>query len=215
MMAVRVDFRPLIDSEIFADLKKGLSRLAALESPKQAPLLTFKDLTSLVQRLVQRQEWQLAAFIALAWLLAGRLGEIALIPRKHFFPAELPVRVKFSVMKGVYGAQEKSLPGGPLCQVVSYWHHLRSTSTPAQRCLFSVTPAQVITCLRREVSPLLSGHSIRRRALAHGDLRGGSSQDLMTLSSHKSPQMLQRYIGRASSERREAMLRVGSILTQP
>jgi hypothetical protein len=215
MMAVRFDFRPLIDSPIIADLKRGLSRLAALETTKQAPVLLFKDLTSLVQLLVQREDWQLAAFMALAWLLAGRLGEISLIPLKHFFPLELPVRVKFSVMKGVYGAQEKSLPGGPLCQVVIYWHHLRSSVVPIPRNLFSLTPSQAIACLQREISPLLSGHSIRRGALTHGDLRGGNSQDLMTLSSHKSPQMLQRYIGRASSERREAMLRVGSILAQP
>ena len=215
MIAVRLDFRPLIESPSFLDLKRGLARLAALESPKQAPLLTFTDLTALLQRLIQRQDWQMAAFIALAWLLAGRLGEVALIPLKHFFPSELPVRVKFSVMKGVYGAQEKSLPDGHLCQVASYWHYLRSTTSPPQRNLFSVTPTQVIACLREEISPLLSGHSIRRGALTHGDLRGGSSQDLMTLSSHKSPHMLQRYIGRASSERREAMLRVGAILAQP
>jgi integrase len=215
MMATRIDFRPLMDSPVIADLKRGLCRLAALEPTKQAPVLSFQDLTSLVQLLLQRKEWQLAAFMALAWLLAGRLGEIALIPLTHFFPLELPVRVKFSVMKGVYGAQEKSLPPGPLCQVVTYWHYLRSSEWPVPKKFFSITPTQAIACLKEDVNPLLSGHSIRRGALTHGDLGGGSSQDLMTLSSHKSPQMLQRYIGRASSERRDAMLRVGSILAQP
>jgi integrase len=189
--------------------------LAALESPKQAPLLSHANLTSLVERLLQRKERQLAAFVALAWLLAGRLGEIALIPLSHFFSLELPVRVKFTMMKGVFGAQEKSLPEGYLCQVVCSWHHRLSRSQLPPRRLFSLTPAQVIACLRKEVDPFLSGHSIRRGALTHGDSRGGSSQDLMTLSSHKSPHMLQRYIGRASSDRREAMLRAGSILAQP
>ena len=215
MLASRRDSRPLLDSPDFQDLRRGLCRLAALESPKQAPLLSHASLTSLVERLLQRKERQLAAFVALAWLLAGRLGEIALIPLSHFFPSELPVRVKFTMMKGVFGAQEKSLPEGYLCQVVCSWHCRLSRSRPSPRRLFSLTPAQVISCLRKEVDPSLSGHSIRRGALTHGDLRGGSSQDLMTLSSHKSPHMLQRYIGRASSDRREAMLRAGSILAQP
>jgi len=185
-----------------------------LESPKPAPRLKYVDLSSLVVRLVYRKETQLAAFLALAWLLAGRLGEIAQIPFDHFFPHERPVRVKFSILKGVFGTQEKSLPDSHLCQVVCSWHFEVAVIVPRPKLLFTISPTQVITCLRREVHPSLTGHSIRRGALTHGDLRGGSSQDLMTLSSHKSPQMLQRYIGRASSDRREAMFRAGSILAQ-
>ncbi len=215
MLASRREYQPLLSSPEFQDLRRGLARLAALESPKQAPLLVFADLTSLVDRLLARKEREMAALIALAWLLAGRLGEVALIPRDHFFPEESPVRVKFTRMKGVFGAQEKSLAEGFLCSVVCKWHRRLSRKQTPPRRLFSLSPSQVIACLRKEVNPRLSGHSIRRGALTHGDQRGSSSHDLMALSSHKSTQMLQRYIGRASSDRREAMLRAGSILAQP
>jgi hypothetical protein len=215
MLASRRESRLLLDSPQFQDLRRGLCRLAALESPKQAPLLTYASLTSLVGRLLQRKEREMAAFVALSWLLAGRLGEVATIPLDHFFPEEHPVRVKFTIMKGVFGAQEKSLPEGHLCSVVCNWHHRLTKKHPPPRRMFSLTSAQVISCLRKEVCPRLSGHSIRRGSLSHGDARGSCSQDLMTLSSHKSTQMLQRYIGRASSDRRDAMLRAGSILAQP
>jgi hypothetical protein len=215
MLAARREYHPLLSSPEFQDLRRGLSRLAALESPKQALVMTFASLTSLMERLLARKEREMAAIIALAWLLAGRLGEVALIPLDHFFPEESPVRVKFSVMKGVFGAQEKSLAEGFLCSVATKWHRRRSRKQPPPRRMFSLSPTQVIACLRKEIDPALSGHSIRRGALTHGDQRGSNSHDLMALSSHKSTQMLQRYIGRASSDRRDAMLRAGSILAQP
>ena len=122
MLATRRESTPLLSCPNFQDLRRGLCRLAALETPKQAFPILFANLTQLVIKLVTRGEVQLAAFIALAWLLAGRLGEVAVIPTSHFLPLERPIRVKFSVMKGVYGAQEKCLPEGHLALVVCDWH---------------------------------------------------------------------------------------------
>ena len=213
MLASRRESLPLLHCPNFQDLRRGLCRLAALESPKQAPAISFSDLSALVARLVAKKDWEMAAFMALAWLLAGRLGEVAAIPTAHFLPLERPMRVKFSVMKGVYGSQEKCLPDGQLALVVCEWHSQVMSRSPPSRRLFTKEPAQAIACLRKEVNPGLSGHSIRRGALSHGDQKGASSQDLMTLSSHKSLHILQRYIGIASSDRREAMLRAGVSLT--
>jgi len=215
MLASRKESHHLLSSKEFQDLRRGLCRLAALDTPKQAPILTYSNLKALVESLMMTQDKQMAALLALAWLLAGRLGEVVLLPTRHFLPLETPVRVKFTMLKGVYGAQEKCIAEGYLCSVVCDWHRhlLRKRTIPTR--IFSLTPSQVISCLRDRIDPKLSGHSIRRGALTHADLRGSSSQDLMTLSSHKSSQMLQRYIGRASSERRDAMLRAGTILASP
>ena len=215
MLATRRESTSLLESPTFQDLKKGLSRLAALETTKQAPPISFADLEGLVTRLLHQREVELAAFMALTWLLAGRVGEVLRIPTAHFFPNDRPIRVKFTVSKAVWGPQEKSLPEGPLCSVVCDWHRLISQSQPPPLLMFNLDLKTVIACLRKEVHPDLSGHSIRRGALTHGDQRGGNSEDLMALSSHKSQWMLQRYIGRASSSRRDAMLRAGAAIASP
>eukprot|EP00301_Raphidiophrys_heterophryoidea_P018974 c3964_g1_i1.p2 GENE.c3964_g1_i1~~c3964_g1_i1.p2 ORF type:complete len:148 (+),score=17.94 c3964_g1_i1:242-685(+) len=144
-------------------------------------------------------------------MLAGRLGEICALPMWHIFPHTTPVRVKFKVLKGVFGPQEKVLPEGWFCTVVCSWHRRLSSLCPRSR-LFHVSTAQAATLLSSLVHPNLSCHSIRRGALQHADKKVANSNDISELSGHRSQAMLQRYLGRACSDRRDAMLRVGKTL---
>jgi integrase len=196
----------------FKDLTQGLQRLASLDAPKQASPLTFPHLQELLSSLIRQHNWQMAAFLSLTWLTAGRLGEILGLPRQNLRIHDEPMSVKLSISKGVFGAQEKILHPGPLTEILKKWFH---DAHQAQTCsrLFSLTRQQVVNTLR-SFDPLLSGHSLRRGALQHADRKGVDSTDLQTLSGHKSTSVLQRYLGRAASSRRQAMTRTGRALQQ-
>lgn len=212
MLASRYANRDLNSEPWFRDLTQGLQRLSALDAPKQAPPLTFHQLQDILSSLIRHGNWQMAAFLSLTWLTAGRLGDTLGLPRMNLRIDDTPMSVKLSISKGVFGAQEKILHPGPLTEIIKRWFH---DAHQAQACtrLFSLTRQQVVSTLRT-FSPSLSGHSLRRGALQHADRKGVDSTDLQTLSGHKSTNILQRYLGRASSSRRQAMSRTGLALQQ-
>jgi integrase len=214
MMAHRLFHENLQARTWFADLSQGLERLALLDQPKQAVPLTLQQLHSLLTDLLNDQQLEIAAAIALARFTAGRLGEVLKIPRQHRHN-DSPMSLKLSISKGVFGSQEKTIPPGPLSDIVRRWAMTSSSPIASGHVsrLFNCTRPQVIAALRR-VSPALSGHSLRRGALTHADRIGVDSEDIQVMSGHRSTTMLQRYIGRACSSRRKAMVRTGTALQQ-
>jgi integrase len=196
----------------FKDLTQGLQRLSALDSPKQAAPISLPRLHQLLSDLVRKDQWQMAALLSLTWLTAGRLGEILGLPRCNLRHQDSPMSIKLSISKGVFGAQEKILPPGPLSDIVRRWA-LDAHQAHRRTRLFTLSRQQVISVLR-SIDPALSGHSLRRGALQHADRKGVNSADIQTLSGHKSVTVLQRYLGRASSTRRGAMERTGQALQQ-
>ncbi len=215
MMAHRLYRENLQCRTWFTDLTQGLQRLALLEQPKQATPLTLQQLQALLSDLLGAKELEVAAAIALAWLTAGRLGEVLKVPRQHLRYHDSPMSLKLSISKGVFGSQEKTIPPGPLSDIVRHWAVSSSSPTASRYVsrLFNCTRVQVISALRR-INPSLSGHSLRRGALTHADRIGVDSSDLQVMSGHRSTTMLQRYIGRACSSRRQAMVRTGTALQQ-
>ena len=193
------------------DLKRGVSRLASLDKVKQAHPLSRTYLLELLNHLIKSNQRELAALFSLAWLLAGRLGEVIIIPRAHIRLKHSPITVKFSYLKGVFGRQEKILPPGPLCDIVTNWAKLLDNQNVRRTRLFHI-PLEKAKVVLRNHDPALSGHSFRRGALQHANEHGAKGEDLRVLSGHKSEAVLQRYLGMASSERRDAMLRAGQAL---
>ncbi len=191
----------------FEDLKKGIGRLAALDHVKQAVPLSFTQLQTLLTSLRKKGKRELEAFFALTWLLAGRLGEIRHIPTCHLRHNQVPVTVKFSIMKGVFGPQEKALAAGPLCDIVTKWAAHLQTHHPTRKKLFKLNHREIMKALKT-LDSRLSGHSFRRGALQHANNSGMSGEDMRVLSGHKTTFILQRYLGMASPERKSAMLRV-------
>jgi integrase len=212
MLASRYRNRDLASEPWFKDLTQGLQRLSSLDTPKQATPLTFHQLQQLLSDLIRKGDWQMAAFFSLTWLTAGRLGEMISLPRQNLRIDDTPMSVKLSISKGVFGSQEKVLHPGPLTEIIRRWFH-DAHQAQARSRLFSLSRQQVVSSLRAH-DPSLSGHSLRRGALQHADRKGIDSTDLQTLSGHKSVSVLQRYLGRASSSRRQAMGRTGQALQQ-
>ncbi len=214
MMAHRLYRENLQARTWYADLSQGLQRLALLDKPKQAVPLTLPQLQALLASLLESKRLEIAAAIALTWLTAGRLGEVLKLPRQHLRHDDKPMSLKLSITKGVFGAQEKTIPPGPLSDIVRSWATSCSPTVSGHATrLFSCSRPQVIAALR-SIDPALSGHSLRRGALTHADRIGVDSADLQVMSGHKSTTMLQRYIGRACSSRRSAMIRTGAALQQ-
>jgi integrase len=193
------------------DITSGLARMSAMDQATQAFPISKELLTALLQSLLLNGQLEMRAFLALAWLLAGRIGEVLVIPRAHLRCGQLPVSIKFTYMKGVYGHQEKALPAGSLCDIVCAWARHLDLLFPHRKRLFHLSRAKVMLVLK-SFDQRLTGHSFRRGALQHADQQGVAGADLQALSGHKTQQVLQRYLGRASSERRAAMLRVGATL---
>ncbi len=210
MLAVREGFWS-VKPMWLEDITTGLARMSATDQVTQAHPITKDSLATLLQSLLRSNQMELRAFLALAWMLAGRIGEVLVIPRAHLRQQQFPVTIKFSYLKGVYGHQEKTLPPGALCDIVCAWAAFLEQTQPKRKRLFHLTRAKVMTALKA-FDPRLSGHSFRRGALQHADQHGAAGADLQVLSGHKTPHILQRYLGRASAERRAAMLRVGATL---
>lgn len=211
MLTSRYSNLELTTQAWFRDFSQGLQRLSALEAPKQAVPITLTQLHQLLSALIGQKNWQLAAFFALAWLTAARIGDIIKLPRCNIRHLESPMTLKLSLAKGVFGPQEKVLQEGPLSDIVRRYLHESHQATRHATRLFTCTRQQVTSALRR-TDKTLSGHSLRRGALQHADRKGVRSEDLQVLSGHKSTTILQRYIGRASSSRRKAMERTGHAL---
>jgi integrase len=213
MLAMREHLpSPFLTQEI-KDLQTGLWRLSLLDPPRQALPLTLEEITRATQRLRQQANLQAAALFALAWVLAGRLGEVIQIPASHLSFHKQALHIRFTVLKGVFGPQLKVVPTSAFTEIVKEWLCQHSTNKPRSLRLFSIAMPTAILLLRVATgNPHLTGHSFRRGALQHANKNKTSGQDLMTLSGHRSEQDLQRYIGGATKERRTRMLRVGRSL---
>jgi integrase len=215
MLAIReTHISPLTCPQI-KDLQMGLWRLSLLEAPKQAVPLDLHQVTSAIHQLVQEGQRESAALFALAWVLAGRLGEVSKIPLQHVTFVNEGMQVKFTIMKGVFGNQLKVVPLSPFTQVVQDWIRHRRQQSPKATRAFSITVSAAITQLRRAANDQrLTGHSFRRGALQHADRQHTTAQDMQALSGHKTEHHLQRYLGRATQERQARMTRTGLALIQ-
>ena len=147
----------------------------------------------------------MAAFFAMTWLMALRVGDALRIATSAVNVQSQPVTVTLRTQKNqefLYGERVMVRAGRLAPRVV---REVQKAQAEGRPLLFPFSYAQVVAQLKR-IDPHLTGHSIRRGVLQALDVAGAPEEVVLAASQHSNALALQRYIDRASSSRRDLML---------
>ena len=182
-----------LTSNIWKMAMKGASYAANAEIPEQAPILTNEHMKRLISHHAKQDSPDaVAALTEIAWLVAGRIGDVAqLAPEDVTWVTDGTLMVRFRRGKTARRGQYSIATTTPSAATTKYIH-----SMAGELWLFpQLQSSNVKDYLRLHIDvPKIESRSIRRGRLQLLSEKGMKDDDLLHVSRHQTLSSLRRYL---------------------
>jgi len=208
----------LMSSTIWRMALRGASYAANAEIPDQAPIMTQPQMNVLIKHHADTTPSAIPALVELAWLVAGRVGDVAqLAPHDVTFNEKEVLMVRFRRGKTARRGQYSIATTHPSPQTAAYIHKMQEEGG---LWLFpGLTKPKVSKMVKDHLRLHVSIHKIECRSLRRGRLqllsaRGMNDDELLHISRHQTLSSLRRYLnfGTKSGENMRRVKRVQEVL---
>ena len=204
---------PIAERPDIVDLIKGFKKIGMFQDISRTFPASLNMTMAAIKLAQQRKRPDVAACLALMWLLALRAEDalrVVLTEITATGPHSVDLMLRWQKVQGNLHSNKTVKRNAPLGQVfLSY----AITACSPDRLLFPFRGGTLLKCLK-EVDQRLSLHSIRRGALQFlNDTHQLSDKHLLELSGHASLEELYKYLGRSSADRRRRLLEAQDLLS--